>query len=36
LAHGHWKSPAAWRYTEMTRLVTADADKQDWDELTAE
>jgi len=34
-AHGHWKSPRAWHYTEMGRLV-ADAGKRDWDELKAE
>ena len=38
-AHPHGprplKSPVAWHYTEMGRLV-ADAGKRDWDELVAE
>jgi uncharacterized protein YbgA (DUF1722 family) len=35
MAHGHWKSPVPWHYTEMGRLVV-DAGKRDWEELTAE
>jgi uncharacterized protein YbgA (DUF1722 family) len=35
MAHGHWKRPVPWHYTETGRLV-AEAGKRDWDELTAE